>query len=161
MNVTPQFKVDLIAGLDDRRAQAYQLVMQVSPDLRVHENSTWTVKDLITHLTAFEADMVDAIQTFMDGETYQLDFHGQTDIDGFNDYRRQQVAHKTWDDALQDWQYIRDQLRGVIMAFPEDKLDVPFRTPFLQKYTLMQAVKGCGAHEKLHMSEIRNAHQAE
>lgn len=160
MNVTPQFKVDLISGLDERRAKAFALAMDVSPDLVVHDNSTWTAKDLITHLTAFEEDMVDAIQTFLDGDTYRLDFHGQTDIDGFNEFRRQQRIHKTWEEALTEWQHTRDQLRGVIMAFPENKLDVPFSTPFLQKYTLMQAIKGCGIHEKLHMGEIRNAHQA-
>lgn len=161
MNTTSQFKATLIRGMDERRSQAYALVTQVSPDLCVHEESGWTAKDLITHLTMVEEDMVDAIQTFTSGKKYRLDFLGQTDIDEFNAVRRTQRANKSWDEALTEWQYARDQLRGVVMAFPEDQYDVPFSTPFFQKYTLMQAIKGCGSHEKTHIGEIRDAHQPE
>lgn len=157
MNTLTQIKADLIVGLDERRENAYHIITQVAPDLSVHENSTWTVKDLITHLTAFEEDMVEAIQTFIDDEKYRLDLRGQSDINGFNEARRKERANKTWDEALQEWQIARDQLRGVIIAFPQDKLDIPFSNPFLQKYTLMQAVKGCGIHEKMHLKEIQTA----
>jgi len=160
MNVMPQFKSDLIVGMDQRRAQAYAFVTQVSPTLKVHSNSMWTAKDLITHLAAFEEDMVMAIQAFMNNESYRLDFMGQTNIDDFNEARRQKYANVSWDDALQAWETARDKLRGVVIAFPEADLDTPFSTPFLQKNTLMQAIKGCGIHEKMHINEIREAHQA-
>jgi len=157
MNTLPQYKADLIAGMDERRKTARAIVSGATPDLKVHDNSDWTVKDLITHLTAFEEDMVDAIQTFMDGEKYRLDLNGVTSIDEFNEKRRLARADKTWEQALDEWQTARDQLRGVVIAFPIDQLDIPFSTPFLQKYTLMQAVKGCGIHEKLHIGEIKAA----
>ena len=58
---------------------------------------------------------------------------GQTDINGFNEMRRNQRKDKSWEDALSEWQYARDQMRGVVMAFPEAQYDVPFNTPFMQK----------------------------
>jgi hypothetical protein len=157
MNTLPIIKADLIAGLDERRAKAKAFVDTVSSDLRVHDDSDWTAKDLITHLTAFEEDMVEAIQTFMDGKKYRLDIRGQTSIDGFNELRRQEHATITWEQALHEWETARNQLRGVILAFPIDQLEIPFSTPFLQKYTLLQAIKGCGGHEKLHINEIKLA----
>ena len=157
MNTLPQFKADLIAGMDERRKTAQALVDTVDPELRVHDNSDWTAKDLITHLTAFEEDMVVAIQAFLDGEKYRLNLDGVTSIDDFNEKRRITHADKTWEQALEEWQTARDQLRGVVIAFPESKLDIAFSTPFMQKYTLIQAVKGCGIHEKLHIGEIKSA----
>lgn len=157
-NTIPTIKADLIAGLDVRRAKAESFVDTVSPDLKVHdEDSDWTAKDLITHLTAFEADMVEAIHTFLDGKAYRLDIRGQSSIDDFNEVRRQEQASITWEQALKQWENVRDQLRGVILAFPTDQLETPFSTPFLQKYTLVEAVKGCGIHEKMHMTEIKLA----
>lgn len=161
MNTFSTIKTDLLTGLDERRAKAKAFINGVSPDLRVHADSGWTAKDLITHLTAFEDDMKRAIQTFMDGKTYRLNLRGQTSIDGFNEVRRQEQADITWEQALQDWQIVRDQLRDVIIAFPEDQLDMPFSTPFMQKYALLKAVKGCGAHEKIHISEIKSASNSE
>jgi len=158
MTTLTQYKADLISGMDERRKSAMDIVSGVSPELRVHgDQSEWTVKDLITHLTAFEEDMVEAIQAFMDGEKYRLDLHGKTNIDDFNEMRRVDRADKTWEQALEEWQSARDQLRGVIIAFPTDQLETPFTTPFMQKYTLMQAVKGCGIHEKMHLTEITTA----
>lgn len=157
MNTLPQFKADLIAGMDKRRETAQALVYTVDSELHVHDNSDWTAKDLITHLTALEEDMIVAIQAFLDGEKYRLDLHGATSIDEFNENRRMAHADKTWEQALDDWQTARDQLRGIVIAFPESKLDMEFSTPFLQKYTLMQAVKACGLHEKMHISEIKIA----
>jgi hypothetical protein len=157
MTTLPTIKPDLIAGLDDRRAKAKVFVDTVSFDLKVHDDSDWTAKDLITHLTAFEADMVEAIQAFMVGKKYRLDFRGQTSIDGFNEVRRQEQAGIPWEQALQEWQTVRDQLRDVIIAFPENDLNTPFTTPFMQKYDLLQAVKGCGGHEKMHVNEIKSA----
>ena len=157
MNTIPTIKSTLIIGLDERRAKALAFVNPLSPDHIVHEDTGWTVKDLISHLTAFEADMIEAIQMFLDGEKYHLDLRGQASIDGFNEIRRQEYAHKTWEQALDEWQMVRDQLRGVVIAFPESQLDTPFSTPFLQKNTLVQAIKGCGIHEKIHLREIMEA----
>ena len=161
MNTIPTIKSSLIAGMDERRARAENLIRQVSPDLQVHENSDWTAKDLILHLTAVEDDMIDAIQTFLNGEKYRLDLRGQTTIDGFNELRRHELAHTSWEQALQEWQDVRDQLRGIVIAFPESKLDIPFSTPFLTKYNFLQAVKACGLHEKQHLNEIKLADRAE
>jgi len=157
MNTLPTIKADLIKGLDERRAKASAFVETVSPDLHVHDDTDWSAKDLITHLTAFEEDMIEAIQTFMDGGTYRLDIRGESSIDGFNEIRRQEQASITWEQALQQWETVRDQLRGVIIAFPENQLDTPFSTPFIMKYNLLQAVKGCGVHEKIHINEIKSA----
>ena len=68
-----------------------------------------------------------------------------------------EYAHKTWEQALDEWQMVRDQLRAVVIIFPESQLDTPFSTPFLQKYTLVQAIKGCGIHERTHLREIMEA----
>ena len=92
MNTIPAIKSTLIAGLDDRRSKAHAFVTSLSPNMIVYEDTNWTVKDLITHLTAFEADMVKAIQAFLDGQKYRLDLRGQTSLDGFNEMRRQRIC---------------------------------------------------------------------
>lgn len=155
MNTLSDAKASLIAGMDERRARAEAIVDRVDPDMRVHgDTSDWTAKDLIVHLTLFEADMVRAIQSFIDGEKFRLDFRGATDVNGFNEIRRLEHIDDDWEQVKDNWSDTRDRLRAMILAFPADEFETPFSTPFLQKFNVMQAVKGCGVHEKEHIGQI-------
>lgn len=157
MNDFSPVKCELIAALDAGRATARALVETLPPNLLVHEGSDWTARDLIIHLTALEADMVSAMQRALDGEAFSVDLRGQEDASALYELRRRERADCSWDDLLGEWTRVRGQLRGAVLAFPVDRIQFSFSTPFFVDYDLAGAVGACGAHERLHLAEMRAA----
>ena len=157
MNGMPRIKADLIANLDEGRATARAMVEDLPPDLPVHATSDWTVRDLIIHLTALEADMVVALQKVMDEKPFKVDLRGRATVNELYESRRDERAGESWQQLLTEWERVRDQLRGLVIAFPLDKIESMFGNPFFVDYNLLQAVHACGAHERVHLAEMRAA----
>ena len=157
MNDFPRVKRELIAGLDNGRAAARAYVETLPADLPVHPDSDWTARDLIIHLTALEADMITAMQRASAGEAFSVDLRGQPTVPDLYELRRRDRADQSWDDLLREWERVRDQLRGVILAFPVELMQRPFSTPFFVDYDLLGAVGACSAHERHHLAEMRAA----
>lgn len=157
MNNLARVKRDLIADLDERRTQSRALVYSLPSTLRVHADSDWTARDLIIHMTAIETDMITAIHCAIEGESFAVDLRGQAAVKDLYELRRRDKAEVSWGDLLTEWERVRDQLRGVVLAFPPSLMETQFDNPFFQPYNLFEAVHACGAHEGLHVGEMRAA----
>ena len=157
MNDFARVKRELIAALDEGRAAARGFVKTLPPDLLVHADSDWTARDLIIHLTALEADAIIAIQRAIAGEAFAVDLRGQGDAPALYELRRRDRAQRSWGDLQREWERVRDQLRGEVMAFPADRMRTPFSTPFFVDYDLPGLVGACDAHERQHLAEMRAA----
>ena len=157
MNNLAQVKRDLITYLDERRSGARAFVETLSPTLPVHADSDWTIRDLIIHLTAIEADMITALHCAIDDKPFSVDLRGQPSAPDLYELRRRDRVDTSWQDLLAEWERVRDQLRGVVLAFPLTLMETPFSNPFFQEYSLIDAVRACGAHETRHLAEMRAA----
>lgn len=157
MNSLAQVKRDLIAGLDERRSQARAFVETLPPSLPVHADSDWSVRDLIIHLTAIEADMIAALHCAIEGLPFAVDLRGQPSAPELYELRRRDQADASWQALLAEWKRVRDQLRGVVLAFPLARMETQFDNPFFQPYNLIEAVRACSAHETRHLMEMRAA----
>ncbi len=154
-----QIKRDLIAGLDRRRAEARAFVESLPPTLTIFDDSGWTLRDLIIHLTALEADMIQALHNASEGRAFSVDLRGQATVADLYELRRRERAHQSWRHVLEAWRRARQQLRGLVLAFPADRMETPFSTPFFQDFNLIEAVQACNTHESGHLAEIRAAAQ--
>lgn len=157
MNDIPRVKRELIAALDNGRAAARAFVETLPPDLPVHNNSDWTARDLIIHLTALEADMISAIKSATAGRSFSVDLRGQADAPALYELRRRDQARHSWEELLRQWERTRDELRGAVLVFPVERIKTPFSNPFFVDYDLTGAVRACGAHEDQHLAEMRAA----
>lgn len=159
MNNLPQIKRDLIAGMDQRRAEARLLVERLPPELQVYPDSDWTVRDLVIHLTALEADMIQAMHNAIEFSDFQVDLRDQATVADLYELRRRERARHSWRQVLEDWRRVRQQLRGLVLAFPANRMERPFSTPFFEDYNLFEAVQACNRHESVHLAEMRAAAQ--
>lgn len=157
MNNLAQVKRDLIAGLDERRLHARAFVETLNPALPIYEDSDWTARDLIIHLTAVEDDMIAALHCAIKGEAFAVDLRGQATVPELYELRRHDKAGASWQALLAEWQRARKQLRGVVLAFPLALVAQQFENPFFQPYNFIEAVRACRAHEALHLTEMRAA----
>lgn len=62
-----QHKAQLIKQLDDSRASTVEALNDVDPQQVVYTEAGWRVKDIIAHLTAWEAEVVLSIQAYNRG----------------------------------------------------------------------------------------------
>ncbi len=157
MDNLARVKRDLIAGLDERRSEARAFVQTLPPMLLVHDNSDWTVRDLIIHLTAIEVDMIAALHCAIEGEGFSVDLRGQPSVKELYELRRREKRDLSWPALLAEWDRVRAQLRGVVLAFPLALMGESFNNPFFQDYNLIEAVRACAAHETGHLVEMRAA----
>ena len=157
MNALSRIKRELIAGLDERRAEARAFVESLPPQLPVHDDSDWAVRDLIIHLTALEADVIVAMQNTIDGEAFSVNLRGHASVTDLYELRRRDLVNHSWDELLAEWERVRNQLRGVVLAFPAEMMQTRFSTPFFQDYNLPELVHACGTHEGVHLGEMRAA----
>ena len=157
MNNIAQIKRDLIAGLDRRRTEARALVESLPPELKIYDDSDWRLRDLIIHLTALEADMIQALQKAMEGAAFQVDLRGQATVSELYELRRRERSGESWQQLLDEWQRVRQRLRGLVLAYPADRMETRFSTPFFQESNLFEAVQACNTHESAHLAEIRAA----
>ena len=159
MNGLPPIKAEMIAALDQQRATSSAFVKNLPADQIIYGESGWTVKDIIIHLSALEADTITALHCAIAGEPFAVDLRGQDSVNDLYELRRREGAGRSWEQILDNWSRIRDRLRGIAIAFPADKLDLVFSTPFFQDYNLLGAIRACGAHERQHIKDIRAAHE--
>ena len=157
MNETAKVKRDLIAGLDQGRTPSRAFVETLAPTLPVHAGSDWTLRDLIIHLTALEADMITALRCAIQSADFAVDLRGQASVPDLYELRRRDQTQTSWQALLTEWDRIRDRLRGVVLAFPADMMQIRFSTPFFEDYNLAEAVYACATHEGLHLAEVRAA----
>jgi len=157
MNDFTPVKREVIAALDAGRAAARAFVETLPPDLPVHADSDWTARDLIIHLTALEADTITAMQRATSGDAFAVDLRGQEDAPALYELRRRDHADRNWDELLREWARIRDQLRGLVLAFPGDQMQATFSTPFFVDYDLGGVVGASIAHGQRHLAEMRAA----
>ena len=103
--------------------------------------------------------MIIALQRAIAGERFEVDLRGQATVSDLYELRRRERADISWESLLDDWSRSRDQLRGLVLAFPAKKMGLAFSNPFFEDYNLVQAIHACGAHERLHINHMRAATQ--
>jgi hypothetical protein len=150
--MTLSAKQDLINGWDNRHAAHLAILRAAPPDAVVHPRSGWTVKDIITHLSAWEEITLQAVEAFLNGSALEIPTAPDA-VEAFNQNQREARRHLTAEEAFAQWEAIRDRIKALIMAFTDEQFNTPFPSSwgFL---TLPQLVKGLGVHEKQHTAEV-------
>jgi len=118
------------------------------------DGAAWRVKDLLAHLAATEATVLDAVQGFLAGGP---GLPGNFDLDSFNESevgRRSKVSPGA---LLDRFSADRRDLVQVVQSLGEADLDRPGRHPWLGWTTLGEVLKLVYRHSMLHMRDARRA----
>lgn len=150
--MTTPNKMELINGWDNRHAANLAVLRAVAPNTIVHPNSGWTVKDIITHLSGWEEITMRVVEAFLDGTQIDIPTAPEA-VEAFNQQMYEAHKHLTAEEAFAQWEAIRERMKALIMAFPDDQFDTPFPRGSAF-FTLPQLIKGLGVHEKGHTAEV-------
>ena len=152
----------LIAGMDARRHKAAELIANADIGLIVHADSGWTVKDLVGHLSTWEAIAADCIEAANRGLAFSNPDYERLGVHGYNHMHYERRRDWAWPMILQEWQHERTRLKQAILATsPADwaALIIPPWGGGEPVATREQIAKGMGQHEKRHLEEILSAGQ--
>jgi hypothetical protein len=158
LEISKQEMLDLInteweslgAVLDqvDREAMAHAAV-----------ESTWTVKDIMAHISAWEKLMIQWLEESLRGETPQRPSPGESwdDLDLFNEQLHQENKAKTLDEVLLEFGAIHTKAVETVSAMEESDLLDPGRFEWRKGDPIWHLVAGnTWMHYEEHRVTISN-----
>ncbi len=119
---------------------------------------TWSLKDVVGHLTDWEIVAVEGISALAAGQLPEFDYE-IPDFDIFNNANAAKRKDQSWDDVWQDFISTREQLLAALEKTDEAALVRQFKSPWdsqLRGYYWMLIWAG---HEMEHANDVRSALQ--
>ena len=141
---------DLFAYIDSVRQKMESVVSETDPTREICPG--WTIKEIISHITAWEIVIQKAIQAFSAGDPPY--FLREQDFDEFNQGAVDFRASWTLEEVLTEWRDIRAGLRKSIEGLDPDSLNEELVMPWGSERTLAELIEILGEHESEHMEHI-------
>ncbi|NDJ76409.1 MAG: DinB family protein [Chloroflexi bacterium] len=152
-------KVDVIANLRTARARLLEAIDGLTDDhmLQVGAVGIWSVKDVLAHLVAWEAELVTALS--------RLEQHKRTppriveieDIDEWNDDQYRVSAARPVDDIWEDFEGVHKHLIQAVEDLDDRTLDDNRRWPWMEGEPLSYLIdENAIWHEEEHAEDISN-----
>lgn len=116
---------------------------------------TWTLKDLLGHLTDWEKVGVDAMKQLSEGHTPELP--EIVEFDPWNNANAAARKDQPWEHVWHDFTTTREQMMALVDAFPEAQLGREFITPWHRPTTVYRWLSIWPGHEHEHGVDIRLA----
>lgn len=116
---------------------------------------SWSVKDVISHLNQWEAEMVRLLFEIRQGQKPSSAHFSGRETDQLNSEWQQEAASRPLDRVLADFQAVRKQTIRRTQEFSQQDLSDPNRFPWLRGQPLEDWIAGDSfEHEAEHAAQI-------
>jgi len=113
----------------------------------------WSVKDVLSHLIAWEAELVTLLAKARQGKPPQPPARSQKDIDELNAKWYKENKNRPLDRVLADFHGVRKQTLRQVEALSDEEINAP--RPWLRGEALLEWIEGDGfGHEAEHAAQI-------
>lgn len=143
-------RTELLAALDGLPADAL---------LRPFAVGTWSVKDTLAHLTAWQSELITALATLHPSRApHLIDIE---DMDEWNDEQYRASVRRPVESVVEDFHGVHKQLLKVIENLDERTLDDGRRFQWMEGEPLSYLIADNSAlHEQEHAADIRTWREA-
>jgi hypothetical protein len=148
-------KEELLHDLIDARATFMVAIEGLTPDqmLRPGACGIWSVKDMLAHLTAWESELVTALNHAQQKKVPRL--VKIDDVDGWNDEQYHENVRRPMDVILKDFEDVHQMLLRMVEAYNDKALFDNRRYPWMEGESLAFLVEDTATiHEREHAEEI-------
>lgn len=151
-------KAEIITALKDEHEKFLKTVENL-PDQAIQQSGTvgdWSVKDVISHLSRWEAEMVRLLwQIQQDQKPDTAHFSGR-ETDDINAEWQKEMKNRTVAQVLSDYNAVREQTIKRVAAFSDQDLSDPDRYKGLRGQPLENWIGGDSyEHEAEHAAQIQ------
>ena len=141
---------ELVAYIDSVRQKMQAVLSETDPSLEIFPG--WRIKEVVSHITAWEIVIQKAIKAFTAGDTPY--FLREQDFDIFNQGAVEYRAEWSLEQVLEEWKDVRADLRAAIQALEPGVLEEELVLPWGSERTLAELIEILGEHESEHMEAI-------
>jgi len=116
----------------------------------------WTLKDILSHLTRWEAELIKLLWQLKEGQAPNTAHFSSSSIDEINAHWRSADQSRPLERILQDYHGIRNQTIRRVEDFSDRELEDPGRYPWLKGKALWEWVAGDSfEHESEHTGQVQ------
>ena len=151
-------KNELLKALENEREQFLDLIDDLSEDEMLEPGVTgeWSIKDILSHLTRWEAELVKLLWQASRGQEPSGVYFSSEGIDQTNARWQAELSGRPLEDVLEDFHAVRMQTIRRVEAFKDADLTDPKRYSWLGDRPLWDWIEGDSfGHEAEHAVEIR------
>ena len=151
-------KLEVKAALKDTRSEFMKMIEGLPEQamLKPGVNGEWSIKDLMVHISLWEAELVRLLFEAQQGQKpTTVHFLGKA-TDQINQQWYAENRDRPLDRALEDFQAVRRQTIKRVDTLSDEDLTDPQRYPWLEGYPLWKWIAGdTFEHESEHIVQIR------
>ena len=151
-------KQEIVKALEDSREPIMRIIDELSDEQMLEPGvvGEWTLKDLIAHLTRWEAELIKLLWQIRQGGTPSSMLVEEMDFDAINARWNQEDQSRSLGRILEDFYAVREQTLRRLEYFNDRDLDDPNRYPFLKGKPLWIKIAGNSfAHDQEHLEQIQ------
>jgi hypothetical protein len=152
-------KTELLEALEDERQELMEMLEDLPNEsmLVAGVNGTWSIKDILIHLTHWEGQIVTLLFQASQGVEKPSTAHfGKEKVDDLNQRWYEAGKERSLDLAWQDWVGVRKQTIRRVSEFSDQDLNDPKRYSWLKGTPLWQWIAtDTYEHEEEHGDAIR------
>ncbi len=151
-------KAKIITGLREGRGKFLDAIKDISEQEMENQiiSGGWTVKDIMVHLTRWEAELVKLLWQARKGITPSTVHFSQESVDDLNARWHEESRSRPLKSVLNDFQGVRNQTIRRVEALTDVTLTDPSTFPWLKGEPLWKWVAGDSfEHEAEHEAKIK------
>ncbi len=146
-------KAELLRCLSETHAASLELLRDLDPELVVYEESGWRVKDIVAHVTTWDAETVRSFHAHRRGGDYSIEAYDNAD--SFNGFVARVRQFEPMDTILADWESVRRWMDIIFNAMSEAEYDDEMTSPSGERGIARELIEEICTHEAEHMADIR------
>jgi hypothetical protein len=151
-------KDELLNALEEQREKFLEAIDGLSNEELIEPGvvGDWSVKDIIFHLSMWEADLIKLLWQLSQGEKPSTAYFTNSSVDETNAAWQEISKTRSLDQTLADFEAVRKQTYRRVSAIPDKDLIDPDRYEWLEGDPLWKWIAGDSfEHEIEHAAQIR------
>jgi hypothetical protein len=151
-------KSELLEALENGREEFLELIDDLEEDTILHKTNRddLTVKDILSHLTRWEAELVKLLWQVRQGLIPTTAHFSGEEVDVINARWLEEDRSRPLDRILSDFHGVRNQTIRRVESFSDDQLNDGKRYPWLKGRALREWIASDSfEHEQEHINQIQ------
>jgi uncharacterized damage-inducible protein DinB len=156
--MTADEKKRLLDLLANAHSVLHTTLEGIDPELCVHTDSGWRIRDIIGHIATWDREVVKSLSAFRAGTEYSIP---DLDEDVFNQQAALVQQELTAQQVIAEWEQARDDLKAVVQEMSSAQYPGNLLYPWGdERGSIAQLVEFIVEHDAEHRDEIVKAIQA-
>ncbi len=151
-------KKHLLDLLADAHSNLHATVDGIDPELRVHTDTGWRIREIIGHLATWDREVAKSIRAFRAGTEYSIP---NLDEGVFNQQAALVQQELTVQQVFAEWEEAREDFKAAVQEMPSDQFPSDLLYPWGdERGSIAHLVELMVEHDAEHRDEIVMAIQA-